>query len=664
MLGLDHIYGFYTASVPTAGRLLPTPFINPNHAGALFLLASFVAFGRWLDAERDSPWHLLAGVASSVGLLATFSRANALLWLAGLVLLGAVAVGRNARPQVRTRYLRLVVGALSVGVVAIILIGPDRWLGEMATLRDITSAGQAGLVDCWGVGAQLAGAHPFLGVGNGAFEVAAPLVMRDWNVGLIAYAHNGLLQVLAELGVVIGAFVLVLAGAGFVRMVHRTKKSAAAVAAAVGLTVLFAQNMVDFSLWLPGVGIPAVAILASICGAGLSRGARLLRVRWTIAMSIAAIGLLVLTSILAWEGSPDAGYDTARAAVAAAGDGPELTVAAADLVLAHPADFYAYHLGAALAVAGADRDLAMRLLDRAHVLAPYEPNVLARRAGLTITAPTPPPSLGEDLERLASLDHAGLERAIGLVLTPNANRAVVEAFLGGDPERIVLASRRLANPDVAERLITWGLERFPESLPLIDELGHRWSGRRERTDALDRLATQLLARIGSNPNLENRRGWARAAYMFQGVVLKWRGDSTGAWHMFMEAAIQDEATADAPLLLAGDVAAAMHRDDLLLQVIARLSEAEMNNPWPKSRLHLLRSIVAERQDDLRGAIREMQRALGFRGDIADYEDRLSALFDRVGEHTAADAAHIRAVKLRAAAKQKADASPQQGVIPP
>lgn len=657
-LGLEQLYGFYTASVPFGDRLLPTPFINPNHAGALFLLASFVAFGRWLDAEHDSPWHLAAGIAASVGVLASFSRASALLWGAGLLLLGVVAIGRSDNPHARSRYLRLVVGALSIGVVAVVLLGPDRWLGEMATLADIGTPGQGGLFECWEVGAQIAMNHPLFGAGNGAFEVAAPLVMPSWGVGLVAYAHNGFVQVLAELGLVIGGGVLLLAGAGFVRLVHRGRRSVAATAASVGLVVLLVQNLVDFSLWVPGVALPAVAILASVAGSGLSRGTRFLRVRWPIAASFTVAGLLLLTALHAWQGRPDAGYAAARATmdVGAEPDPGELSVASARLVLDHPADFYAYHLGAALAAADGDNPLALRLLDRAHALAPTEPNVLARRAALNVIVTPLPATVMTDLEVLAAHEPDGLDRAIGVVLTPRADAGVVERFLGADPERIVRASRRLATPDAAERLITWGLDRFPDSLPLVEELGSRWSGRRDRVDALDHLATSLLARFGSAAGLEGK-GWARAAYQFQGTVLRWRGDIGRAWHMFIEAADQDPEHAATPLIFAGEVAAQMQRSDLLAISIERLATLEIRAVSPKSRVHVLKSLLAERDGNLRLALREMQRALGYRPDMPGLEDRLATLFDLVGEANAAIAARERAADLRAA-KQKADANPE------
>lgn len=662
-LGLDQLYGFYTASVPAGDRLLPTPFINPNHAGALFLLASFVAFGRWLDAERDSPWHLAAGIAASIGVLATFSRASALLWGAGLLLLGVVAIGRSDTPHARSRYLRLVVGALSIGVVAVILLGPDRWLGEMATLADLGAPGQGGLIECWEVGAHIAMSHPLLGAGNGAFEVAAPLVMPSWGVGLVGYAHNGLIQVLAELGLVVGGGVLLLAGAGFVRMVHRARRSVAATAASVGLVVLLMQNLVDFSLWVPGVALPTVAILASVAGAGLSRNTRFLRWRWPIAASFTVGGLLVLTALHAWQGRPDAGYAAARATLDV-GDAPdpgELSVASARLVLDHPADFYAYHLGAALAAADGDRTLALRLLDRAHALAPTEPNVLERRATLGIVSSPLPPSLGDDLEVLSGLEPDGLDRAIGVVLTPHADPVVVEAFLARDPARIVRASRRLSTPNAAERLLTWGRDRFPDSLPLVEELGHRWSARPDRVDALDRLATDLLVRVGAGID---GAGWARAAYLFQGTVLNWRGETSAAFHMFMEAAAQDVEHAETPLLFAAEAAAAMGRWDRVADLVTQLTALHPDNSWPKARLYRLQSFLAEADGNLRGAVREMQRALAYRDDLPNYEDRLAGLLEEIGELRAAAAARARSAELRAATATPRDTTREPGVSTP
>jgi len=666
-LGLEHLYGFYEASVPLTGRFLPTPFINANHAGALFMLASLVAFGRWLDAERDTPWHLTAGVISAVGVLATFSRANALLWAVGMLLLSVVAFRHKDRPQVRVRYLRLLVGAVSIAVVAIVLIGPERWLGEMATIADVGEAGQGGLFECWDVGARLALSHPILGVGNGAFEVLAPNAMGGWGVGLVAYAHNGFLQVLAELGLVVGALVILLAGAGFVRVVHRARRSVAAMAAAVAIFVLLAQNVVDFSLWLPGVALAAVATLASITSAGLTRGRPVIRVRWTVAMAITVTGLVTLTAFHAWRGRPDAGYANARVTMTQGTEPGELSVASAALVQDHPADYYAYHLGAALADADGDPALAKRLLDRAHALAPGEPAVLARRAALGITASSPPVTLGADLEALAETSLAGRDRAITIVLTPGADPAAVGAFLAADPERIVLASRRLKTSDAAERLLTWGLEHHPDSLPIVEELGSRWSSRRDRIGALERLATELLAKVGApEPGLDpaEQRGWARAAYLFEGTVLQLKGEQQTAWHMFTEAADQDPGKAEAPLLRAGDAAVAMGRMELLDQVIGRLSELPLDNPWPRARLHQFKSVRAERGGDLRLAIREMQRALGARPDLIHFEERLALLFDRAGEVNAAAAARERAEALRderreaeEARKQKADGPP-------
>ena len=653
-LGLEQLYGLYTPTISVGERLLPTPFVNPNHAAALFLLAAFVAFGRWLDAERDAPWHLTAGVAASVGLLATFSRANALLWLAGLLALGLLTALRPARPDVRPRYLRLIVGAAAVAVVAVILLGPDRWAGELASLGTLDSPLQSGLVTCWQVGADITSAHLWLGVGAGAFEVAAPVHMQDWAVGLVSHAHNAPLQVLAELGVVVGGAVLALFAAGFVRLTLRARKSVAALGASVGVAALLAQNLVDFSLWLPGVALPAAAALGAIGSAAAGKELRCLRLRWPLPATVAVAGLLTLAGLQALHEHPERTYATALAAV---GDpGADVPLAAGQLVSAHPADFYAFHLAGALAARAGDTSLAARLLDRAHTLAPYEPEVLVRRARLHITAQTPPATVAEDLERLASFGPRLRDRALDVLLTPGASQAVMEAFLAVDVERVLLLSRKLPL-DPGERLLLWGLAREPDALTVMEELGRRWAVRPERADALDRLATDLLARLGADPPPTDRPVWARLAYLLQGYVLRRNGDHLGAWHMFIEAADQVEAQGVEPLLAAGEVASVLDRLDLLEPLVARLAVQPVDEAAPKSRLHYLKSRAAELGGDLRKAIQEMQRALRYRRDVPGYEERLAGLFTAVGEPTAASAAQERAAALRRASAEAAPPKP-------
>lgn len=668
-LGLDQLYGFYDASVPATDRAFPTPFVNPNHAAALFLLATFVAFGRWLEAERDAPWHLVAGVATSVAVFATFSRANTMLWLVGLLLLTVAAWRQQGRPEVATRAVRLLFGALACAVVAVVLLGPERWLTELESLSafgmaPIGDQGGDGLMTCWQVGLTLFSDHWLLGVGNGAFEIAAPGAMPDWSTGLISYAHNGPLQLLAELGVV-GGLVLLLVLAGAARLAIRARADIAAVASSIGVLLLLVQNLVDFSLWLPGVGLAAVTATGALASSGRDARRRLWRMRWPLLATAATLGLVALASAHAWLEAPRPRYEAVRASLAAPPDAAtDARAVAASLVIAHPADFYAFHLGATVAQRDGDAALAEKLLDRARALAPTEPHVLARHLQLALASPSPPPSTAADLEQLASLRPGGLEQALALVLAPRASPAIVEAFLAVDPARILLASQRLP-PDRAEELLTWGLGQHPDALPLIEALGGRWGPRRDRLDALNRLATLLLARVGGEDDLADRAGWARAAYLFQGHVERWRGEPLAAWHMFIEAADQQPARSVVPLLEAGAVAAAMGRYDLLDQLIERLSAQRPREAWPRARLHHLRSLLAEGRGDLRGAVHETQRALRSFPSVPEYEERLAGLFDALEDPRAAASARERAAHLRAeAAARSAQAPPPISIRAP
>ncbi|MCC6620324.1 MAG: hypothetical protein IT385_03670 [Deltaproteobacteria bacterium] len=659
LLGIEAIFGSYEASVDTAAVPFLTTFVNPNHAAALMLLGALVAFGASLSPEREQRWHLPVGVALSVGVLATMSRANALLLIAGLVALTLPPLLSRRHRAARTRLVRLFVGALACLFVAVVLIGPERWLAELASLGGTDFVEQGLVRECWRIGADVAAMAPGVGVGNGAFVVAAAGHTVGWSVGLVAYAHMGALQVVAELGWPAGLAVLGLVAAGFVVVFVRARADLAVWGAVVGLGALALQNGVDFSLWLPGVGVPAAVTLGLVVQAtwpeGARRASRWLHssLRWPLPASAALVGALIVTVPVAWRERPEAWQGEARAALAA---NAPTSIDRSALIAAHPHDFVAWSLAAALAERNGRRDEAARHIERALALAPTEPATIAA-AVRSRTARGDVSGASALVDRLDALWPDGRRRALEIVLEarrlPGAE-ALMEAYFAGDAGRIIDADRALADGgdgEGARRLLAWGFVRHPDDPRLYEAFGARTGA---DLATLERLATDCLVKAGLAADGPARARWERLGYHFQGRVAAARRHDREALALFLASA---ELGADprgldrvGALLEAGKAAARLEDAAALGQVVETLGRIGPSGAWSLGEYHFLRSRQAELAGKLDVAIREMHEVLRHLGHVAGFHDRLADLFYRTADAAAGDRARARARAIEASAK--------------
>ncbi len=660
-LDLTAIWGLYTPTT-TGLPAFATSFVNPNHAAALMLLGALVAFGASLAPDRSQRWHLLVGIALSIGVLVSMSRANALLLIAGLVILTVPPLFSRRFADHRGRLWRLLAGALCCLFVALVLIGPERWLNEFAAIEDQGLTGQGVFTYCWSVASDVLGVAPLTGIGPGNFGVASTPFVEAWHLGYLAYAHNGVQQVLADLGVVVGAIVLALVAAGFVRAVtvglRRTpncirgqpdsvRPSANDLplwGAGVALGMLALQNLVDFSLWIPGVAMPAVAI-AGVAVEWSWPAAKARRRwldpawRWPLWACLIPLGVLIVTAVPAHRERPEAWKAAAASALAS----NPTTFDRGQLAQAHPHDYLAFDFAAALAAANDQRAEATRWLDRALALAPND--------GPTLEAAARQALRDKDEARALTLidrldpDATGHARAITLVLDAPWAKALHEGFFQRSPARAIAASRELAARDQADRaegLLVWSLARSPDSLALYFELGSRhWND----PSMLAKLATSCLATAGSPTNPTTAPAWERLGYLFQGRVEALAKRPLSAYQLYLASADAVPTEAATALLEAGKLAVQLAYPDWLDAVITRLQALPLEGAWQRGDYHLLRSHAAQLHDDNAIAIREMHEVLRHLGHVAAMHDRLADLYQRSGDPEAAARARARALAL-------------------
>ncbi|GIF71244.1 O-antigen ligase family protein [Asanoa siamensis] len=283
----------------------------PNAAAAVLTPIALLALAR--HARTPQPTALGAAVAFTllVGLGATLSRAAAIAFVAGLIvlvviagrrvltrtapvvagavlavgaLLPSVPVDNEPRPSLALggllAGLAVVAGATRAGRRTAITVAIGAGVAAAAALAvlarrpDLTdlvtdrfSAASAGRSGATGAALDLIAAHPLIGSGPG---IASYAWMDDSGAGYVArYVHNEYLQTVVDLGAVGGLLLLALCGAiaHTVRSGLRTAgpPPAAAVGATAGLVAFAVHSAFDF-LWQPAV-LPLLAgLLIGLAG--------------------------------------------------------------------------------------------------------------------------------------------------------------------------------------------------------------------------------------------------------------------------------------------------------------------------------------------------------------------------------------------------------------
>jgi O-antigen ligase len=269
--GTTKALGFW---VPQGTGLPYGPFINHNHFAGWMLMAIPLSLGLlcaiasrqvrlahlairerilWLGSPDASHVILIAG-AVMVMLLAVFlsqCRSGTAIGSGSVAVMGALVWRGQSRGS------RVGVTA----VTAVMLIAVALWAGidQLFTrFSDVAAQDYIGRVGAWRDAWHLAQRFPIAGTGVGTYAIAM-LFYQQFNVEVYYFAaHNDFLQLLAEGGLLVG----VPAAIGIIVLtltIHRRFREEASrstywirAGATVGLLAIGAQEMVEYSLQMPG----------------------------------------------------------------------------------------------------------------------------------------------------------------------------------------------------------------------------------------------------------------------------------------------------------------------------------------------------------------------------------------------------------------------------
>jgi putative inorganic carbon (hco3(-)) transporter len=265
------IYGFWA---PPGGGSAFGPFVNKNHFAGWMLMAVPLTVGLlcgrmaremrgvhsslrerllWLATPNASHLILLAAALGLMvlSLILTMSRSGMTAAVCAMGLAGTLAWRRYPGRQ------RLV----AVAVLVIISVGAAGWVGfgEIAArfsqddVHDLN-----GRIGPWGDAISIASHYPLAGTGLNTYGIAT-LFLQKFNLSVhYAQAHNDYLQLAAEGGLLLclPAAACLVAMALTIRRRFKEETSNSTywirAGAVIGLLAIGVQEMVDFSLQMPG----------------------------------------------------------------------------------------------------------------------------------------------------------------------------------------------------------------------------------------------------------------------------------------------------------------------------------------------------------------------------------------------------------------------------
>jgi hypothetical protein len=208
-------------------------------------------------------------------------------------------------------------------VVALLLVAVSR--GEQFTGSERGLDPLSERVGNWQVAAAQITDHPLAGVGWGGYGAAYTLHQRP-GMNQSHYAHNSYMQLAAEGGLWTLPFALVLLG-WVAWGLARREDGPESWGIHLALVATLVHNLVDFSLYMPGVAVPFFALLGSAAARSRSRQPAPRAGRASAGVLAFAIPLLAVPSALAWDAARGAREALLAGAVGQSGDRMERAVA-------------------------------------------------------------------------------------------------------------------------------------------------------------------------------------------------------------------------------------------------------------------------------------------------------------------------------------------------
>ncbi len=247
------------------------PYRNYNHLAGLLEMVIPLALALLLTRPRRGL--VKAGLIMTVLLLAlvhllALSRGG---WSSLALALTLMTLILLCQSEFRNKRLLLMVFLTTAAVLLLILTGTDLFERALSLAEEETLAGVGGRLLAWRGTLELIAAHPFFGVGPGAFSAVFPVFQPSGSTARFFYAHNDYLQAVADLGVLFLPLLFwllyILARSAAHKLTSSSRQTRGlALGALTGMVAILCHSVVDFNLHVPA-NASMFAALAAIVAA-------------------------------------------------------------------------------------------------------------------------------------------------------------------------------------------------------------------------------------------------------------------------------------------------------------------------------------------------------------------------------------------------------------
>ncbi len=612
-LGAERILGFYASHdapglQPAAGWF--TTFVNANNSAGFLLLPTFLWLGMALDPERRQVRVLafLAFLVCGTGIVLSGSLGGQYAFIAGAAILMAVRLFLLRREDNEEPALRR--GPASILVSGIVFLGVALFVWRVwshSTGSDVAPEFATKTV-AWKAALPLI--MDFGGMGAGPGTTASLLPATGLRVfDTFYYVENFLLQVLLDFGIPFG-LALLLGICWFSRRILRFGfANLRWLGVVVGLVTLVIQNLADFSFAIPGVAIPAAALLGLLAGreAAEHQTARMPR-EGTRAARIALVGVcgVVIAALCAgaWIQPPrDLRHALARVWNTCSPPTIDDLEACAAITLEesarHPANHHVFRMGGIARMRLGDEGATTRWFEAARMLCPacVSTQILLADQALAMGRVHEAGLLYWEALRLQP---AHRDEIVGHLLSLNLPIADLAEVLSGSPSAAGMVPGYLWHQGRVTETVPWMkalLAIEGPDLRRLAALGYHLVAYERDLDQAGKVSADLMVLFPDAPE----------GYKLQADIQAATGDDLGSLAMLREA----RARAPENLALALDemtVLARLRRFDAFDRVTDEVRPRMHTDPSLAFRYHLLLADRLETADKLADALIELHLA--------------------------------------------------------
>lgn len=554
----DRILGIYSS--PDVRNLLGskeslgfvTPLMNGNHAAGLMVLSAMVYLGLSLGTEREPVKHLpfLGFLVCSVGVLATRSRGGLLSLAAGILLFAAIRfLGPRFRKMgSRNTLLTVLIGvSLFLSTTFLLLASYGLFVLNPINSSLLADPGSELKFQLWENVIPMLSDFVLFGIGRGAFPSVSSAYLGESIQNVAWYAECLPLQILVDIGPLIGTLFMVTALALLVPILFTGLKYSRWLGMTTGLLALGIHNLVDFSLEITGVAVPAIATIAVL--AARVRLRREKRHRTTqkhqvgrkvfATASLVSLAFLLIATL--WSGH--SGIRTSHSRIMnlclpgeesgrSMTNGPECMDLVRQSLFLHPANSHLFKVGGAASLSNGDLSTARTFIDRSIRLCPrcLQPRLLSADLYLSEERPDEAARVCSELFTLFSDQRHALNTIYSILMTSGRSPEELAGLFLGHPQQsdaFVTQLIRNGRQEAAMHFLLELLRHEGKQPNRLLRLGILLLSR-GKVEKAERLATEILGLFPDSPD----------GYALQGMVDARRHNCINAITMLREARLR------------------------------------------------------------------------------------------------------------------------------